>query len=159
MSDVQVVPMGPRERGMVLQALRIGAPIRQAAPAAGIPYGTFAWWMSEGRNEQAARDNGLAANPGRDWHVELVHEVERAINEAAVASVVHINRAAANGRWQAAAWMLSRRFPEDWGPPEQRIRLGMLSEEDESPREGLLAQLEQMHQRSDYGVDEGDTEV
>jgi hypothetical protein len=49
---------------------------------------------------------------------ELEQAIERATEEPKlVASVV---AAAARGDWRASAWVLSRRWPDRWGPPPQR---------------------------------------
>jgi hypothetical protein len=49
---------------------------------------------------------------------ELEQAIERATEEPKLlASVV---AAAARGDWRASAWVLSRRWPDRWGPPPQR---------------------------------------
>jgi transposase len=136
------------QRQMVLQALRVGAPLKHASIAAGIPEGTFKSWLSRGREERARRAAG-APNRTYDRHVELLEDVEKADAEGAVANVVAIQRAASGGRWQAAAWLLSRRHPEEWGPPEQRVRITSV-DEDESPRDSLMSELSRMSDRMSF---------
>jgi hypothetical protein len=35
----------------------------------------------------------------------------------------YLNRAAAQGNWKAAAWLLERTHPQDYGPPARRLAL------------------------------------
>ena len=135
-----------RQREQIVQALQVGAPVRHACEAAGVPASTFNGWLIGGRTEILARANGDKPNKDHDDWVELVGEVETAIATGAVSQVVSIQRAANSGKWQAAAWLLARRHPEEWGPPEQRIQIAAVTE-DLSPREGLVAELDRMDAR------------
>lgn len=151
--------MTPSVESMVLQAMRVGAPAKHAAMAAGIRDGTFRSWISRGRDELSRRDNGLEANGTYDRHVTLVEKVDQAEAEASVANVISIQRAATQlGKWQAAAWMLSRRFPNEWGPPEQRINVHMEDVNAESPRDDMLARLNEIGQRLEVGIG-NDTDI
>lgn len=76
-----------------------------AAELAGVDNGTICRWMEKGQREDAEfaryrqfREAILVANA-----------------EAQDAQITRINRAARDGTWQAAAWLLERRFPDQWG--------------------------------------------
>jgi hypothetical protein len=135
-----------QQREMVIQALQVGCPVKHAAMAAGIPNSTFAGWITNGRAELHRREQGDEPNPAHDDWCKLVTDVDTAIATGAVSQVVSIQRAANAGRWQAAAWLLSRRHPEEWGPPEQRIQIGQTTE-DVSPRESIMAELDRLDER------------
>lgn len=79
----------------LLDALTAGATLKMAARAAGVSEDTLARW--------------------RVRHKGLADEMTQAEASGAVAALAQIQRAAANGSWQAAAWLLERRYPDDFG--------------------------------------------
>ena len=85
----------PETAERIIRALRLGATHRLAAAAGGINVATFYRWLDADR---AFRD--------------AVKEAEGA---AALAALAAIERAAQAGTWQAAAWLLERRYPEEYG--------------------------------------------
>src|SRR5258706_9635769 len=87
----------------IISALRIGATHEHAARSAGIHYATFRRWMQQG--ERASRGQ----------FCEFCEAVKRAEAEAAITWLATIERAAHTGVWQAAAWKLERRYPNEWG--------------------------------------------
>lgn len=50
-------------------------------------------------------------------HPDVVEEIEAARAEGEVRGIARI---AASGRWQAAAWLLERQYPDRWGRPALR---------------------------------------
>ncbi len=78
-----------------LAALRLGATYRLAAAAAGVSVDTFDRWRS-----------------GNARFAEKVRAVE---TEAIRDALTCINAAATAGNWHAAAWLLARRYPDDYG--------------------------------------------
>lgn len=105
----------PERAALVLAALRVGATYRHAAAAGGISDDTLARWRK--------RNAGFAA------------DVQRVEAEVLKNALTCINSAAAAGNWHAAAWLLARRYPEDYGtrvtrhegkdggPVETKVRL------------------------------------
>lgn len=77
------------------RALELGAPQKMACAAAGIGHTTFHEWMNT-----------------RPEFRELVQNAEAV---AAVGWLAVIEQAAQSGTWQAAAWKLERRYPQDFG--------------------------------------------
>jgi hypothetical protein len=62
----------------------------------------------------------------RQWLVrypEFAAEVEQAQARCAVQLLGYLNRAAAQGTWKAAAWLLERTRPASYGPPPRRVGL------------------------------------
>lgn len=84
----------PAVVGRLLSALRSGNTRRTACIYAGIDESTFQRWNKA--------DAVFAA------------EVKGVEEEAVLRNVAHINVAAAKS-WQAAAWWLERRLPQEWG--------------------------------------------
>jgi transposase len=99
----------------ITNALRNGAYIDHAAQAAGIGTSTYHAWMERGRTERDRRRAGLAPDDNETKYLEFLESVERAQSEAAVDLLGEIANHARNGTWQAAAWILERKFPRQWG--------------------------------------------
>jgi transposase len=89
--------------------IRAGATVEVAAQAAGVSRGTIYRWLKQGEKARA----GTIARRLRD-------RVERARAESETVLVARIAQAAGKGSWQAAAWLLERRFPERWMKPTER---------------------------------------
>lgn len=77
--------------------------------------------------EQGTRD-GAKNKQYRDFRAA----VERARAEAEATLVARVAKAAQNGSWSAAAWLLERRAPERWGKPSDRVN----SEKEKEDEEG-----------------------
>lgn len=84
-------------RQRILDALSRGATYSLAAGYAGIKRETLWAWLNDPRKE--------------DFQIE-VRQVEA---QAAMAWLTLIDQAAADLNWQAAAWKLERRYPEQYG--------------------------------------------
>mgnify|MGYP003633252950 CR=1 FL=1 len=82
----------------ICKAIRLGLTYEYAANYAGIDKSTFFRWMAFGRNAKRGKY--------RDFH----DAVKEANATAAMESLAVIKKAAYDGRWTAAAWLLERRF-------------------------------------------------
>lgn len=99
----------PDVRERIETALRAGAYREQAALHGGISVSTFYRWMKEG---EAAHDAGIpiAESPHRQlW--EAVQNAE-ASGELHLLAII---KEQAPKSWQAAAWILERKYPNKWG--------------------------------------------
>ena len=85
----------PQVRAALIKALKAGATKRLACQYAGISETMFYRWLGEDEDFQM--------------------EVEQASSRCAVDALEKIVGAANAGTWQAAAWMLERRWPHDYG--------------------------------------------
>ena len=76
--------------------------------------------------EVAAQAEGVSVATVRQWLVrypEFAAEVEQARGRCVVQLLGYLNRAAAQGNWKAAAWLLERTSPASYGPPPRRVGL------------------------------------
>ncbi len=90
----------------ILAMVRTGADLAVAAQAAGISRSTLHRWRARGASEGCGR------------FFELDQALHRAEAEAEARLVALIARAGER-HWQAAAWILPRRFPETWSLARQ----------------------------------------
>lgn len=99
--------MNPTRQAALLKAIEQGKPLKQAAAMAGMSYDTLNTWQKRGENESAPEEY-------RQFCQQLRHS-------QAVAMRVHVSSIcdAAKRDWRAAAWMLERRFPEDFARQQQ----------------------------------------
>ena len=100
----------------VADALRKGAIIKQACACAGISDTTYHnWYMEfkENRLEPLDPEESLDASPSRAELLSyFVRETTTALSGYTSGLLEKIHQA---NSWQAAAWILERRFPEEFG--------------------------------------------
>lgn len=95
----------PEVHETIVGMLRKGNFVETAAAAAGVDRETVRRWLRRGASAKSGRFKRF-----RD-------DVLAAVSEAEVGLVDLVRKAAKGKRpaWQAAAWMLERKFPERWG--------------------------------------------
>ena len=120
----------------ICNALRLGATRQAAAQAGGVSPGTVVAWLKRGRNGE---------QPYQDFRQSYV-EAEYYSRESLLAKMAtHYDSS-----WQSVAWMLERRFPDEYGKKQEvklsgSIDLKNTSKEDLDKREAaLLARLEKL---------------
>lgn len=96
-----------KRQARILEAIRDGLPYTTACALAGIHYSTFAEWKLKGEDP---------ASP----YAEFAMSVKEAEAEAEALHVKRIESASKNGQWQASAWFLERRHPQQWGRTERQ---------------------------------------
>ena len=84
-----------------VQAIEMGATYELAAGFAGISYETFNTW--------------------RQTKPEFSEAIKSAEGRASVKWLAKIEQAASDGTWQAAAWKLERRYPNEYGKTVQDL--------------------------------------
>lgn len=84
-----------------MQAVRTGAPWYMAAAAGGVSKATLMDWKARGR-------------AGEQPFADFLDRLQRSEAEGAVAVLGIIQDAAKGGTWQAAAWILERRYPKQF---------------------------------------------
>jgi transposase len=98
-------------RARVLAAIEAGASRKTAALAAGVGRSTLMRWLAEGR-------------AGVEPFATFAEEVAAAEARCELACVAAI-QAAASRSWQAAAFLLERKFPKRWArrdPDSRKVR-------------------------------------
>ena len=124
----------------VLQLAGAGVPRKHVADAVGVSRRAFAYWLARGR------DGGKGDEP----YVQLLHALKRAEAEAVAVSVGRIRRAGSGGAlidrksvttvgpdgkpvttvtekfaqplWVADAWLLERRYPDEFSSDRRELR-------------------------------------
>lgn len=86
----------------IVAFLGAGAYVETAACAAGVSKQTLYTWLRRGAD-------------GDRRYAGFLDAVEKAQSEADLRDLKTIREAAQSGIWQAAAWRLERRHPEQWG--------------------------------------------
>ncbi len=94
----------PETVNAILAGIRAGLSLRLAAEAAGVSETTFHQWQ---RGE-------FPRGADRDLKVQFSEQLTRAKGESARRLTALISSAAVED-WRAAAWLLERRFPADYG--------------------------------------------
>jgi hypothetical protein len=93
----------------ITQAVAAGMPRHYAAQAAGVHRATLSSWLKRGRRQRAGQ------------YRDLCDAIKKAEAEAIRRNLERIDKAAEAGTWQAAAWWLDRRYPEDFGTYRHEI--------------------------------------
>jgi hypothetical protein len=86
----------------LVQTFNGGSTIKDACAYVGISETAYYDWMARGR----------AAKSGR--YAEFAEAIKKARSVARVEAVALVRKAAKEGNWQAAAWILERSDPESW---------------------------------------------
>jgi len=98
----------PETQARIVDAIKVGSTYEIAAAYGGIAYNTLNEWLKAGE----------AATVGifRDFY----EAVKKAEGEAAVQWLTVIEKASTE-QWQAAAWKLERRYPQQYGKQVQEV--------------------------------------
>jgi transposase len=93
----------------IVRLIRAGSTVEVAAQSAGVAKRTFYSWM----------ERGAAAEPKRADapYAAFRDAVDQAHAESEAMLVTRIAKAAGDGSWAAAAWLLERRWPQRWSKP------------------------------------------
>lgn len=90
--------------------------VRVAQKIVGISHGTYHNWMTYGKRAIKAAGDQDGYDYGSDQvYVDFYRAIRAAEAAAEALRISQIQRAGADGCWQAAAWWLERMFPERWG--------------------------------------------
>ena len=88
----------------ILLSIRVGNDKKVAAAMAGISESTLYSWLEQAKKPDAEPE-----------FLEFLESLTQAEAEAEINAVGRIRQAADNGRWQASAWWLERKYGERWG--------------------------------------------
>lgn len=119
----------PDRQEVICQNVRLGLPYKTAALLAGICERTFYYWKRRGALERERLEEKGARSRQREIpFLEFLQSLELANAKAQLVLVARIQQAATDGHWRAAAWLLERRYPDEWG---QRARLDVTSRDEQ----------------------------
>jgi hypothetical protein len=93
----------PQIQKEIGQNITLGMPLKFAAEAAGVAERTFYHWMEKGEKESKGQ-----------YHDFFIY-CKNCQSKAVQLHLKLITKAASDGSWQASAWILERRHPEEFG--------------------------------------------
>lgn len=100
----------------IAKLIREGNYVEVAAQANGISKGTALKWLKLGSRAIRKQDaTGQPPAPEVLTYVTFADLVVKALSESQANYLEIVKKAAENGQWQAAAWLLERRHPKHWG--------------------------------------------
>jgi hypothetical protein len=96
-------------REKIIQAIALGLTYERACGLAGVSYQSLRNWIARGGQETEGE------------YFDFLDALKKAEAQAEAVCLQRIHKAAQGGQWQAAAWILERRYPEQWGRRERHI--------------------------------------
>lgn len=132
----------PHASETICEHVRAGLYLKQAAAAVGIHPSTLHAWTAKG--EQATR--GI--------YREFRDSIKKAEADFEASCLARIQRAADDGTWTAAAWMLERRWPGRWGRRVEADAEAPDRNEGAVTFGDVLADMKQQYQAGEW-LDEG----
>lgn len=110
----------------VLEAIACGSYLDSAAAYAGIGSRTLDRYIANGKAAESKEAEAAQLTAQEGDYLQFWRSYKKARAEAELEALGEIWKAARAGTWQAAAWILERRYPERWGrgprPAEQAER-------------------------------------
>ena len=97
----------PALQGKIVELLELGIPPQKVCDRVNIAYSTYREWVKRGNGENPKNRSG------NKQFADFSAQVNRATAIAEMNLLQSINNATVND-WRAAAWILERRFPENW---------------------------------------------
>ncbi|NIM50412.1 MAG: hypothetical protein GTO22_14375 [Gemmatimonadales bacterium] len=127
------------------RVLSSGCHIETACHFVGVSKPSMHRWVRAGQKLEADIEAGVPIDPERrereQIYLEFRHALKESIAKAEIGSLATI-RNAAKEKWQAAAWILERRFPDRWGRTIQQVEHGEAQDKAEDELDRLLADPE-----------------
>jgi hypothetical protein len=105
----------PQVQETIVNAVRIGSYLDDAASLAGINRATLFRWIAWGKDANDKLQDGIELDEREETYRDFCDAVEKARADATLRNIGIIQTAAQNGSWQAAAWYLERTNPRKWG--------------------------------------------
>ena len=99
----------------ICECVRLGLNKKDTALHLGVSVESLNAWLRRGGAERRHIDSGKKARKRESAYLKLLLAYEKATAGFQVDRLKLINDAASDGAWQAAAWTLERRLPEQWG--------------------------------------------
>ena len=90
----------------IADGITLGMPYEHAAVSAGVSYDTFNNWMKKGKVQKSGK------------YFEFFKTIKEAEAKGIKNNLALITKSSKEGSWQASAWILERRHPEEFGRRE-----------------------------------------
>lgn len=145
--------LNPDLQKRIVDTIAAGNYLETAAGVGGIGVSTLHSWLDKGRTERELADlEGRDPTPDKQPYVDFLEAVEKARASAEARAVLHIQRAASDGTWQAAAWFLERSQPGRWGRRDHLQHSGPTG----GPVEVMVSGGELLHKLQQLAEQRGD---
>lgn len=112
----------PEKVAIIREAAAQGMSMTGAAAMLAVHQTTMHRWFRAGRRERQRRDSGGDPDHAKDLHVQMYIAWSEGVAALERLALEAIKQAATSGIWQAAAWLLERRLPDDWGSNAAEIK-------------------------------------
>jgi len=99
--------LSPEIQEQICKHISIGVPFKYAALACGISERTLYNWLERGEKEKKGK------------YFQFLQAVKEAEARSIVRDIAILEKAAQEGKWQAVAWRLERRHPQDFGRKDE----------------------------------------
>jgi hypothetical protein len=149
----------PERIAAICESISIGCTRKRAAVAAGVSEVTYYAWASKGEAERKRlQQKGARPRQSQAIYVEFLKAIEEA---EATAEQIHVARIADSGP-EGSKWILTRRFPNEWGNKTQTqltgknegpIEIENVGPTDEDRIARTMALLDRARERRDRGAD------
>ena len=116
-----------------------GLSVKDTCDIVGVSQTTFYRWQTEAETgfKDGKEERGVAVNI--KLKKQLCEDIKKAYSKYKAVHIARINEASKN-EWQASAWMLERKFPDEFAKPDKfKIYGGKDSFEDLTPLAELLS--------------------
>jgi DNA-binding transcriptional MerR regulator len=112
--------LSPEVQKIIVTAVSRGMYYEAAASLAGVTYATLRNWYNRGEVEAERRSSPRVKSGTRKWereqpYFEFFDALKKAQATAQYNALRTIDTASNSGTWQAAAWLLERRHPDQFG--------------------------------------------
>ncbi len=97
-------------KDLFLRAIELGMSNIKACEYASISEAVFYKWMKKGEDDLAC---GKTSKQSK--YVAFIEDVKKARAKFQMRHLARITQASDNGSWQASAWLLERRCPDEYG--------------------------------------------
>ena len=101
-----------------LQCIELGMTVQASCDYAGIHTGTFFLWQ-----RRAEEDQNAGKTSRNSPYISFMNEYRKAKAKCMSNNLGIIRKASEKGSWQASAWLLERRFPNDFALKNQQADL------------------------------------
>lgn len=108
----------PQRFNQIANTIALGVPEKFAAMSAGISERTLRYWITRGKQCAERRDKGEELDQESTDFAAFFDKVKRARGTFVAVNVAGIAKAAEEN-WQARAWLLERRYPEEFARRER----------------------------------------